>query len=87
MAMFTRKIDDLGRVSIPKEVRKMLGWNSQDEIAMEFTQDNKIILSKYFPDYESYLVHVRDLLIADQEIENRDEKIAAIQIAIKALRE
>jgi len=87
MAMFTRKIDDLGRVSIPKEVRKMLGWNSQDEIAMEFTSDNKIILSKYFPDYESYLVHVRDLLIADQEIENRDEKIAAIQIAIKTLRE
>lgn len=87
MAMFTRKIDDLGRVSIPKEVRKMLGWNSQDEIAMEFTQDNKIILSKYFPDYESYLVHVRDLLIADQEIENKDEKIAAIQSAIKALQE
>ena len=87
MAMFTRKIDDLGRVSIPKEVRKMLGWNSQDEIAMEFTQDNKIILSKYFPDYESYLIHVRDLLVADQEIENRDEKITAIQTAINILRE
>ena len=87
MASFTRKIDELGRVSIPKEVRKMLGWNSQDEIAMEFTPDNKIILSKYFPDYESYLLHVRDLIVANPEVENRDRKIAAIQSAIKVLRE
>ena len=34
---FTRKMDDLGRISIPKEVRKAMGWNSQDEIEMTFT--------------------------------------------------
>ena len=67
---FTRKMDDLGRISIPKEVRKAMGWNSQDEIEMTFTPDNKIILSKYFPNYNDYLIHLRNLIIDDDDLSN-----------------
>ena len=81
---FTRKMDDLGRISIPKEVRKALGWNSQDEIEMNFLSD-KIVLSKYFPSYDSYLFHVREMILAD-EVDNKDEVIAALDEAIAKLK-
>lgn len=83
---FTRKMDDLGRISIPKEVRKALGWNSQDEIEMTFTADNKIILSKYFADYNDYLLHIRNMIIADGELDNKNEVIAALNDVIEKIK-
>ena len=81
---FTRKMDDLGRISIPKEVRKALGWNSQ--IEMTFTADNKIILSKYFADYNDYLLHIRNMIIADGELDNKNEVIAALNDVIEKIK-
>lgn len=43
-----RKIDDLGRVVIPKELRKTLELNPQDALEI-FVDGNRIILSKYVP--------------------------------------
>ena len=83
---FTRKMDDLGRISIPKEVRKAMGWNSQDEIEMTFTPDNKIILSKYFQNYHDYLLHVRNMMLADDELDNKNEVIAALDVAIQKIK-
>lgn len=83
---FTRKMDDLGRISIPKEVRKAMGWNSQDEIEMTFTSDNKIILSKYFQNYNDYLIHLRNLMIDDDDLSNKDEAITAINAAIEKIK-
>lgn len=83
---FTRKMDDLGRISIPKEVRKAMGWNSQDEIEMTFTPDNKIILSKYFQNYNDYLIHLRNLMIDDDDLSNKDEVIAAINAVIETIK-
>ena len=83
---FTRKMDDLGRISIPKEVRKAMGWNSQDEIEMTFTPDNKIILSKYFPNYADYLIHLRNLIIDADDLDNKNEVIAAINAAIETIK-
>lgn len=40
-----RKIDDLGRIVIPKEIRKELDITSKDKIRIT-TEGNKIILSK-----------------------------------------
>ena len=43
---FLRRIDDLGRIVIPKEIRKTIGIEYED--ALEFyTKDNTIILKKY----------------------------------------
>ncbi|MBJ8056021.1 AbrB/MazE/SpoVT family DNA-binding domain-containing protein [Bacillus cereus] len=44
----TRKIDELGRIVIPKELRRTLGIVEKDPIEI-FVEDDKIILQKYKP--------------------------------------
>ena len=41
------KIDNLGRVLIPKSIRKALGIQQNEEITM-YVEDNKLIISKGF---------------------------------------
>jgi transcriptional pleiotropic regulator of transition state genes len=43
-----RKIDDLGRMVIPIELRKTMNINKKDPMEI-FVDGNKIILSKYEP--------------------------------------
>ena len=43
-----RKVDELGRIVLPKELRTILGINEKDSIEI-FTDDDKIILQKYHP--------------------------------------
>ncbi len=43
-----RKIDDLGRVVIPKELRRTLNINECDPLEI-FIEDESIILKKYQP--------------------------------------
>lgn len=42
----TRKIDELGRIVIPKELRRTLGIVEKDPMEI-FVEDDKIILQKY----------------------------------------
>jgi AbrB family transcriptional regulator, transcriptional pleiotropic regulator of transition state genes len=44
----TRAIDDLGRIVIPKEIRKTFGINYKDPIEI-FVEDRQIVLKKYVP--------------------------------------
>lgn len=41
-----RKIDDLGRITLPMELRKTLGINEKDPVEI-YTEDNRIILEKH----------------------------------------
>ena len=43
-----RKVDELGRIVLPKELRTVLGINEKDSIEI-FTDNDKIILQKYQP--------------------------------------
>lgn len=43
-----RKVDELGRIVLPKELRTILGINEKDSIEI-FTDEDKIILQKYQP--------------------------------------
>ncbi len=43
-----RKVDELGRVVIPKELRDNLKISAQDPMEI-FVHENRIILSKYVP--------------------------------------
>jgi transcriptional pleiotropic regulator of transition state genes len=43
-----RKIDELGRIVIPMEIRRVLGINQRDEIEI-FTEGDRVILTKYQP--------------------------------------
>ncbi len=43
-----RNIDELGRVVVPKELRKKLGINNGDPVEI-YVEGEKIILTKYHP--------------------------------------
>ena len=43
-----RKLDPLGRITIPKELRRMLEIDTSDSLEI-FTDDDKIIFRKYSP--------------------------------------
>lgn len=46
-----RNIDDLGRVVIPKEIRKANGWESHTPMEMFSTKDG-LLIRKYSPNQE-----------------------------------
>ncbi|WP_081327866.1 AbrB/MazE/SpoVT family DNA-binding domain-containing protein [Lysinibacillus sp. FSL M8-0337] len=46
-----RKVDELGRVVIPKELRRTLGIEEKDPVEI-YIDGDKIILKKYLPDDE-----------------------------------
>lgn len=41
-----RKVDDLGRVVLPIELRRVLGINTKDSLEI-FVDGNKVVLKKY----------------------------------------
>ena len=73
----TRKIDELGRIVIPKEIRKNLGIRDGEALEI-FTSEDSIILKKYYEvrryeDLSSKLceliknIYNVDLVITDRE--------------------
>lgn len=44
-----RKVDELGRLTIPKEIRKMLNIKDNVDSFEMFTEGNTLILRKYSP--------------------------------------
>jgi AbrB family transcriptional regulator (stage V sporulation protein T) len=42
-----RRVDDLGRVVIPKEVRTMIDVNAGDAMEIFVTKDKQVVLRKY----------------------------------------
>ena len=41
---FTSKVDKLGRIEVPLELMKELGWKIRDEIALYYVDDGMVIL-------------------------------------------
>lgn len=46
-----RKVDELGRLVLPIELRRSLGINDKDPLEI-YVEDDKIVLKKYVPDTE-----------------------------------
>ena len=44
----TRKVDELGRIVLPAEIRQTLDIQTRDALEI-FTEEDKIILKKYMP--------------------------------------
>lgn len=40
----TRKIDELGRVVLPSELRAKFGWGEKDSLAMYYVDDNTLMI-------------------------------------------
>lgn len=78
-----RRIDDLGRVVIPKEIRRTLRIREGDPLEIFTDREGEIILKKYSPigelgtfakQYAESLAHVTGLMVC---ITDRDAVIAA----------
>ena len=42
----TKKMDEMGRVAIPHELRQRLDWEPSDVIAMYYVDENTVILQR-----------------------------------------
>ena len=62
----TRKIDDLGRIVLPKEIRKSLNINTGDDFQIVI-DDNKIILEKYslLESFENKIIKIVNCFIKE----------------------
>lgn len=65
-----RKIDELGRIVIPKEIRKRLKIDSGDEVDIA-VEEECVILSKYFPIHQDSII-VKALCDTLKEVYNCD---------------
>ena len=50
-----RRVDDLGRVVIPKEIRRTAGIREGDPLEI-FLQDGAVVFKKYIPTYRDDLM-------------------------------
>lgn len=75
-----RKIDDTGRIAIPKDIRRSLRWMGGDEIELKLQQDNSLILKKAEQKTAAPLYDMRQTWTNDEEISKRlDELIELIE--------
>ncbi len=87
MTGIVRKIDDLGRIVIPKEIRKTLNIKSNDDIEI-IADDNKIILKKYYilnslDKILSHYISVMDKYLLCDFIITDKEKIIVVSKKLK----
>ena len=78
-----RRIDDLGRVFIPKEIRKQVGIEEGDPLEIILGGD-KLYLEKYIPsyEYEKYVLGIIERITNDTYM--TDNKIKAISLLKEA---
>lgn len=82
-----RRIDDLGRIVIPKEIRRIYGFADSCPIEI-FTKDDGIVLKRYKTDDE-IMISVNALSEAvDGSVDDLDyEKVREIRKHIREIRE
>ena len=62
MITITKKIDDLGRIAIPRDLRRSLQWMGGDEIEI-VQNDNTIILKKHKDNFVEQLNAIKEQMI------------------------
>ena len=51
-----RRVDDLGRVVIPKEIRRTMRIREGDPLEIFLNEDGSVVFSKYIPTYRDDLM-------------------------------
>ncbi len=64
-----RRIDDLGRVVIPKEIRRKLNIHEGDPLEITYTNDGGVFFRKYLTDEEKRKNWVNEMLFEKKEME------------------
>lgn len=79
-----RRIDDLGRVVIPREIRRELGIQEGDALEI-FTEKDQVIFAKYHPEYHSELnVMIEGLQDEYHNSNDNNEKIRLADLLTRA---
>lgn len=66
MSQFSRKIDDVGRIALPRDVRRGLRWMGGDEIQITVNPDNTLTLSKSEKNYMNEFTNLYDDFCAER---------------------
>lgn len=84
-----RRIDDLGRVVIPKEIRRMLRIKEGDPLEL-FTDGNSLVLQKHIVNYseelESFIEELDDYIDDDFPYEKKVEILKSLKEVEKLLK-
>ena len=72
-----RRIDDLGRVVIPKEIRRKLNIQEGDPLEITYTNDGEIFFRKYLTDEEKREKWVKEILLHKREIDKKGYTFSA----------
>ena len=64
-----KRIDDLGRVVIPKEIRRKLNIHEGDPLEITYTNDDGVFFRKYLTDEEKRKNWVNEMLFEKKEME------------------
>lgn len=75
-----RKVDDLGRIVIPKEIRNLLGFNNQDQIEI-IVRDKDIVFRKYMPNKACQITGA----VSDRNVSFANDKIVLSPEAAETL--
>jgi len=69
--MFVKKLDDVGRITIPRDLRRSLRWMDGDEIEIIPNSDGTILLKRHENDTAKRLRELSAEWSNDTEIEQR----------------
>lgn len=86
-----RRIDDLGRVVIPREIRRTLHIKEGDPLEI-FTGEGGVIFRKYNPTYDvkGFLDGLKEVLQEDSDMKRKPdmmEKVKELEALLKAEQE
>ena len=77
-----RRVDELGRIVIPKEIRHKMNITEGDPLEISF-EGNKICFEKYIASYE-YSKHLTNFIDRIMSDEPTDETLKAISLLEQA---
>lgn len=66
-----KKMDDIGRVVIPRDLRRSFGWMGGDEIEIIPNADGSILLRKYNNDSTQKLEELRQEWLDDEDVQQK----------------
>lgn len=76
----TKKIDSVGRIAIPRDIRRSLRWMDGDEIEIISNDDNTLLLKKHEDNSIRILEALREEWLIDPKVKQMfDELIITIE--------
>lgn len=84
-----RRFDDLGRIVVPKEIRRRLGISEGTPMELFLTEDGDGVVFKKYDSYSelnNYLDTIRDI-VAENEVDKSEEILEHLRAIRKIIKE